>query len=390
LTFECLLLSNRLLTQTTLSTLFWHYLLNLNAFPWKAPNFAVHFSDMMNRKIIFSFAAVALLALAIWYFLPKKEATPVSQTAQELQADPQLTKITEMLKQDPNNDTLLYLRASTYYKLDAYDEAMADLEHAMRQDSMQPKYYHLLADILLDYARPNDSRRAIEVLKLAVQRFPDRIPTLLKLSEFQLIVRKHNDALATLDKILQRDPQNAEAFYMAGRVALDKGDTTNAVASLQKSVKIDAENADAWFFLGRIYSARNNAVAVQFFDNALRVDSTYLEAQEFKAAFFKRRGQFDQAFKIYRDLVLRDPDYSEAYFDMGMIYLELDSFSKAYSNFDIATKVDPIFVKAYLYRGVASEKMGNLDAALADYKQASGMSPEYQEAQEAKARLEKK
>lgn len=390
MTFECLLLSNRLLTQTTLSTLFWHYLLNLNAFPWKAPNFAVHFSDMMNRKIIFSFAAVALLALAIWYFLPKKEATPVSQTAQELQADPQLTKITEMLKQDPNNDTLLYLRASTYYKLDAYDEAMADLEHAMRQDSMQPKYYHLLADILLDYARPNDSRRAIEVLKLAVQRFPDRIPTLLKLSEFQLIVRKHNDALATLDKILQRDPQNAEAFYMAGRVALDKGDTTNAVASLQKSVKIDAENADAWFFLGRIYSARNNAVAVQFFDNALRVDSTYLEAQEFKAAFFKRRGQFDQAFKIYRDLVLRDPDYSEAYFDMGMIYLELDSFSKAYSNFDIATKVDPIFVKAYLYRGVASEKMGNLDAALADYKQASGMSPEYQEAQEAKARLEKK
>ena len=38
----------------------------------------------------------------------------------------------------------------------------------------------------------------------------------------------------------------------------------------------------------------------------------------------------------------------------------------------------------------ASEKLGNLDAALADYKQASGMSPEYQEAQEAKARLEKK
>lgn len=344
----------------------------------------------MNRKIILAIAALALLALAVWYFLPKKETVPLSQTTQELQADPQLTKLTEMLKEDPNNDTLLYLRATTYYKLDAYDEAMADLEHAMRQDSMQPVYYHLLADVLLDYARPNDSRRAIEVLKLAAQRFPDRIPTLLKLSEFQLIVRKHNDALATLDKVLQRDPQNAEAFYMAGRVALDKGDTTNAVASLQRSVKIDADNADAWFFLGRIYSARNNAVAVQFFDNALRVDSTYLEAQEFKAAFFKRRGQFDQAFKIYQDLVLRDPDYAEAYFDMGMIYLELDSFSKAYSNFDIATKVDPIFVKAYLYRGVTSEKMGNLDAALADYKQASGMSPEYQEAQEAKARLEKK
>ncbi|MFN0176223.1 MAG: tetratricopeptide repeat protein [Saprospiraceae bacterium] len=345
---------------------------------------------MMNRKNIFALAALVLVALAVWYFFPKKESAPASQVAQELQGDPQLTELTAQLVKDPNNDTLLYLRATAYYKLDAFDEAMADLERAMKRDSMQPAYYHLLADILLDYARPNDSRKAIEVLKLAAQRFPDRISTLLKLSEFQLIVRKHNDALATLDKVLQRDPQNAEAFYMAGRVALDKGDTTNAVASLQKSVKIDVDNADAWFFLGRIFSQRNNPVALQYFDNALRVDSTYLEAQEFKAVFYKRRGEFEKAFELYRDLILRDPDYANAYFDMGVIYLELDSFSKAYDNFNIATKVDPIFVKAYYYRGIASEKLGNLEGALADYKQASGMSPEYQEAQEAKARLEKK
>lgn len=344
---------------------------------------------MTARKILIAVIGLALAGLAVWYFMPEKKAEPLSEAAQQLQTDPQLAELTAALEKDPNNDTLLYLRASTYYKLDAYDEAMADLEKAMRIDSMQPAHYHLLADVLLDYARPNDSKRAIEVLKLAAQRFPERIPTLLKLSEFQLIVKKHGDALATLDKILQRDPQNAEAFYMAGRVALDKGDTTNAIASLQKSVKIDAENADAWFFLGRIFGNRNNSLAVQYFDNALRVDSTYLEAQEFKAVYYKKKGDYDKAFSIYRDLLLRDPDYANAYFDMGIIYLELDSLSKAYDNFNIATKVDPIFVKAYYYRGVASEKMGNKEAALADYKQASGMAPEFQEAQEAKSRLER-
>ncbi|MFN0034368.1 MAG: tetratricopeptide repeat protein [Saprospiraceae bacterium] len=344
----------------------------------------------MNRKIILAIAAVAAVGLAAWFFFPKKESQALPEVKQELEADPELTKLTAQLEKDPKNDTLLYFRAVTYYKLDAYDEALDDLGNAMKYDSMQPAYYHLLADVLLDYARPNDSRRAIEVLKLAAQRFPDRIATLLKLSEFQLIVRKHSDALATLDKVLQRDPQNAEAFYMAGRVALDKGDTTNAVSSFQKSVNVNAGNADAWFFLGRIFSNRNNPVAVQFFDNALRVDSTYLEAQEFKAAFYKRRGEFDKAFEIYRDLLLRDPDYANAYFDMGMIYLEQDSFSKAYSNFDIATKVDPILVKAYYYRGLASERLGNREAALADYRQANGMSPEYKEAKEARERLEKK
>jgi tetratricopeptide (TPR) repeat protein len=345
----------------------------------------------MLRKNILILIAVAAVAAAAWYFYSNKKTVADSSTAQELQQqDPELAAISAWVEKYPDNDSLLFRRAEVYYNLEAYDEALADLNNALKRDSMQPAYYHLLADVLLDYARPNDSRRAIEVLKLANRRFPDRIQTLLKLSEFQLIVRKHSDALATIDQVLQRDPQNAEAFYMAGRVALDKGDTTAALASLQKSVKIDAENDDAWMFMGRIFSNRNNPTAVQCYDNVLRIDSTNFEAREFKGAFYKRNGDFTKAFEIYRDIIVRNPDYANAYFDMGVMYLDMDSLSMAYSSFDIATKTDPLFVKAYFWRGKAAEMQGNTTAALADYKQAYGMSPQYQEAKEAKERLEKK
>jgi tetratricopeptide (TPR) repeat protein len=344
----------------------------------------------MNRKSLLIWVAVIIVALASWLFFFKNVEKMSSEDNPLLQQHPELAAINDMIAQDPGNDSLLYSRAVAYYELDAYDEALTDLNEALKLDSLQPRYYHLLADVLLDYARPNDSRRAIEVLKLANRRFPNRIQTLLKLSEFQLIVKKHGDALATLDQILQRDPQNAEAFYMAGRVALDQGDTTNALSSLQKSVILDAENGDAWIFLGRIFSLRNNPTAVQCFDNALRVDSTDLQAREYKGAFYKRKGEFDKAFKIYRDIIIRNPDYANAYFDMGMMYLEMDSLPQAYTSFDIATKTDPIFVKAYYWRGKAAEEQGNFPAALADYRQAYGMSPRYEEAKQAKERLEKK
>lgn len=304
-------------------------------------------------------------------------------------ADPALATLNALIEQNPENDSLYYLRADRYYQLEGYDEALNDIGTALRLDSMQPMYYHMMADVLLDYARPNDSRRAIEVLKTAAGKFPDRIPTLLKLSEFQLIVRRHGDALGTLDRILQRDPQNAEAIFMSGRVFLDKGDTTKAIVALQKSVQLDAGILDAWVFLGRIFDERNSPLAEQYYNNALRLDSTNLEVLEYKGAFFKRRGAFDKAFAVYRDIVQRNPDYSNAYFDMGMIYLELDSLGKAYDNFDIAVKTDPLFVKAYYFRGVAAEARGDLTAALADYTQANKMSPNYQEAREARERLEK-
>lgn len=329
-----------------------------------------------------------LLLLFCFFWACKNDPKP-AVNPQDAQ-NPQLAKLNALVENDPNNDSLLYLRADAYYQLDAYDEAIRDLSKAIQIDSMQPAYYHLLGDALLDYARPGDSKRALDVMELAAQRFPERFITLLKLSEFQLIVRQHSDALKTLDKILQRDPQNAEAFFMAGRVALDKGDTTNAIASLQKSTRYDASHLDAWMFLGRIFSNRDNPTAIQYFDNVLRLDSTNLEAREYKGIYYKRKGDFDKAFQVYQDIIIHNPDYSNAYFDLGVIYLELDSLNQAYHNFDIATKTDPLFVKAYYYRGLCSEMKGNKEAALADYKQANGMSPDYKEAKDALTRMGQK
>ncbi|MCS7036294.1 MAG: tetratricopeptide repeat protein [Saprospiraceae bacterium] len=332
----------------------------------------------------------ALLCAVLSLAACKRESKKVPEAYLHLATDPEIARLSRLIEQEPKNDSLYYLRAETYYQLDGFDEALADLQTAMSIDSMKPQYYHLLADVLIDYARPNDSKRAIEVLTLAAQRFPERIPTLLKLSEFQLIVRQHGDALATLDRIFRIDPRHPEAFFMAGRVALDMGDTTKALASFKKAVQYDAENTEAWMFMGRIYLNQNNATALQCFDNVLRVDSTNLEAREFKAVFHKMRGEFDQAFAIYRDIVRRNPDYSNAYFDMGMIYLELDSMSKAYDHFNLAVKTDPLFVMAYYYRGLTSELMGNPEAARADYVQASKMSPNYPEPKEALERLDKR
>ncbi|MBK9338911.1 MAG: tetratricopeptide repeat protein [Lewinellaceae bacterium] len=339
----------------------------------------------MTRTVLFILITGSLLAILAC----KNEPKNASATDTAPPPDPELARLNLLIEKEPANDSLLFLRAETYYNLDAYDEALRDLSAAMRQDSLQPQYYHLLADVLLDYARPNDSKRAIDVLLTAAYLFPDRIPTLLKLSEFQLIVQQHGDALGTLDKILKRSPQNAEAFFMAGRVALDMGDTARAVTSLKKSVQYDAENADAWRFLGRIFLNQNNPQAIQYFDNALRVDSTDLASREFKALYYKINGDFDKAFEVYRAIIAHNPDYSNAYFDMAAIYLEMDSLQRAYDHFNFAIKTDPLFVMAYYYRGHTSELLGNLEAAKTDYRQASKMSPNYPEPKAALERLGK-
>jgi tetratricopeptide (TPR) repeat protein len=331
------------------------------------------------------FCGFLLLFAALWSCQDAPTPPPGSATT-----DPELYRLEKLLEKDPNNDSLIYLHGRQLWELEAYDEAMTDALRAIELDSFRPAYYRLLSDVLFDYGRPNDSKRAIDVLDLAIRKFPDDLHNYLKISEMYLIVKQHGNALKSLDKVLQRDAQNADAYFMSGRVALDMGDTTRAIKSLEKSVSIDADNRDAWVFLGRIFSNRGLPTAMQFFDNALRLDSTDVEIMEYKAAHLKRTGQFEQAFGMYRDIIRRHPDYSNAYFDMGLIYLELDSLQKAEDHFDLAIRTDQLFVIAYYYRGYAREVKGNLKGAIEDYQQANRMSPSLPEPKEALARLKVK
>lgn len=331
-----------------------------------------------------SLSALFFLALAACGDEAKTDTA--TDTAAQATGNPELVALTERIKKDPKNDSLHFRRALVFYELEGYDEAIADLRSAITIDSMQPQYYELLADVFLDYTK---SIQAVRTMETAAWKFPERPATLLKMGEVYLIVKRHGEALKTLDRVLQRDPQNAEAYFLTGRVALDMGDSKRAIAALKKSVQLDADNPEAWVMLGRIFADEGNPIALQYYDNALRLDTTDNEVRVFKGMFYKQRGDTKKAFEIYRDIVVRDPDYSDAYFDMGMIYLELDSLSKAYDHFNLALRTDPLFVKAYYYRGVTAEAQGNTAAALKDYEQANKMSPNYPEAKAAVERLKK-
>jgi tetratricopeptide (TPR) repeat protein len=333
----------------------------------------------ISKQIIVGFFMLVFLSMSC-----KNDPKPVTPTDATNGINPELQALSLLLQKDPKNDSLLFQRAEVYYKLEGYDEAIKDLGDAIVIDSMRPKYYHLLADVFMDYAK---SYQAIKTMEVAVSKFPERTATLLKASEYYLIIKKHTEALSLLNKILLRDPQNSEALYMSGRVALDMGKTDEAVSVMRKSVKLNADNADAWEFLGRIFLEKNDPLCLQYFDNALRIDSTNTDLRVFKAMYHKQKGDFPKAFDAYKEIIARDPDNSDAFYDMAIMYLEMDSLDAAYNHFDICIKRDPLFVKAYYYRGVVAEQKGDPKAALADYKQANKMSPKLKEANEALIRL---
>ncbi len=298
--------------------------------------------------------------------------------------NPTIDNLTKKILANPNDPTLYAGRAGAYYQVGGYDEAIADLSTALRYDSTNVEYRHVLADIYMDYYK---SSLALATMEETAKMFPKRIPTLLKLSEFQLILKQNSSSLETVNKILTIDANESEAYFMMGRNFYDMDDVERAIGSFQKAVRIDADLLEAWVFLGELFDKKDDRNAIKYFDNALDIDSTNLDALSGKAAYYHQRGELDNAIAVYEKTNRMHPQYSNAYYQAGLAFLEKDSINIAYKQFDLATKMEPTNVMAYFYRGVVSEIRGDIAGAKNDYQQTLNLSPDFERAQTALAKL---
>lgn len=304
-----------------------------------------------------------------------------------LTGDPAMDEINALIAQQGDNPELYAKRAELYYDKEGYDEAIQDIQLALSMDSTNVNYHHLLADVYMDYFR---SRLALRTMERAAALYPERIPTLLKLSEFQYILKQYEASFATLDKILKLDPRSADAFFMMGMNLKETGDTTRAINSFQTAVEIEPAMVDAWISLGQLHAAIKSPVAGQFFENA--VDEAppgraLIIALHAKADYLRNQGELEEAKTLYREINRMDQQYEEGYFNLGAIYLKQDSIDKAYKHFNMAVEVYPLYVKGYYYRGLTAEMQGNIPQAKSDYQHALNLMPDYTEAQQGLARV---
>lgn len=325
---------------------------------------------MQIKSITLLFSLMFLFLLAA---CNSEEKTP----APEIQAtgNPTIDKLSAEIAQSPNNPGLLAQRATVYYENEGYDEAIEDMTKAIKLDSMNIGFRHMLADIYLDYYK---SKKALETMEHVAEMYPDSIHTLLKLTEFYHILTMYEESMRTIDQILQRDPQNAEAFFMFGVNFKELGDSIRAINSFQKAVNFDPDLIDGWINLGQLYTNIDKDQAKKYFDTALDIEPNDPIVIHAKADFLRDMNDINGALELYKSIGLIDQQYEEAYFNAGLMYMELDSFEQAKNMFDITIGVQPIHAKAFFFRGYAYEKMGDLGQAKRNYVQALTFKPDYQ------------
>lgn len=298
--------------------------------------------------------------------------------------EPAVKKITEEIKSDPDNARLYFERGIMLDGMDADTLALADYKKAISLDSTRSEYYSAIGDMFFEH---KDIEGSTKWLEKALALNPKDKRAHLKLAKMFLYIEEYNKAFAEINTVLRQDVYNAEGYYLKGMVYKNLKDTAMAISSFHTAIQSDPEYREAIIQLGIMYGMKGDPIALQFYDRAFKMDTLNVFPLYARGVFFQDKGSYEQAKDEYRNTIMHDRYYANAYYNMGYIYLQQDSLEKALRQYDILTNINLQDPEAYFNRGLCYENMGRKAEAIADYKQALVFDENYKDALEGLKRL---
>ncbi len=155
-----------------------------------------------------------------------------------------------------------------------------------------PDEFHKLLNVGKAHIENREASKAIEVLTRAVAMEPDSGPALRNLARAQIIDRKYEAALVSLQRV---ESNTATVQYLSGLAYFHLGQFDKARASLEAVVRLDAQTAAVRFQLARSYQAlgEHEKAKVQLRETT-RLDPLHASAQYSLATYARKDGDREE------------------------------------------------------------------------------------------------
>jgi len=249
--------------------------------------------------------------------------------------------------------------------------ALQDFNAAIKSDS---KYEQVWLGRAYFYASQSDYAHALEDYDQALKINP-KDPVVYDNRAIMLHTMGERDkAIADFSRAIALDPQDRIAYSNRATLYLGSGEINLAIADLSEVIRAEPGNGMAAYNRGTAFE-RSGQIdkAVEDYRAAVRLQPAFAPASAALGRLLKDKDP-NEAIAELSAAIRLDPK-SPALRSRAILYLALARFDDALQDFDRVIANDGSDSLAFLDRGVAQEKLGNLDGAIHDYGRSIELAP---------------
>lgn len=191
------------------------------------------------------------------------------------------------------------------------------------------------------------------------------------------------EARQLLEKAIQKDPQNAEAYATLGTCLERQSAPRLAEQAYLQAIKIDPNNKAALNNLATLYwvHLKRYNDAVELYQKVVALDPTsrdayvnlgaaynFWAANDKKLSPEQKQQTFDLAIKSFQESIKIDPDFAKSHANLGQCYLFMGRAADAERELSAALQLEPTYAFAHFNLAELYEAQEKLQEAMQHYK----------------------
>ncbi len=257
------------------------------------------------------------------------------------------------------------------------------------RDLRWPYYLALLYESLGDL--PKAGLHYQKVLALN----PDQMAALLGTARSELDQGRTEEARRRFDEALERDPTSAAALVGLAEIAADVRNFEQAIELYEKALELQPNATSIHYPLAmsyrqlddvdkaRLHLSKRGEGAVKYVDSLLqeleRAKTGRWHQRQQANAFFEA-GQYEQAARIFRQMVEKDPTDAVALMDLGAALAQLGQVEESLKQFNEALRYSDSKSRIHFHMAISFTQLGWEKQAIEHYQAAVETDPTFREA----------
>ncbi|HEX4634949.1 MAG TPA: tetratricopeptide repeat protein [Rhizomicrobium sp.] len=245
----------------------------------------------------------------------------------------------EVLAEAPEDFAARHLLGVARAQAGDLDQALADIDQALKINSGDPEALLNRANILKMLKRPHEALAGYEE---ALERKPGWPQAENNRGTVLQALGRHDEALAAYDRVLEAMPDHVEALNNRGSVLQDLKRPAEALAAYDRALRLAPNFAAAFNNRGSaLMEMRRFADALSCFDRALALRPGDAQTINNRGNALQGLMRYDEALVAYDQALALKPDYAEALNNRGEALQQLKRHEEALAAFDSAARISP-------------------------------------------------
>ena len=153
------------------------------------------------------------------------------------------------------------------------------------------------------------------------------------------------NAIEVFNESVQIDPTKSQTYSILATCYYELGDSEKAIESGTKGYEMDPEDYQSNYTLGQIYALTGNKKEALFHvEKSVNLDPSNTDAVRQLATLYYDNGDKEKSVETFETAIKQEEDKiikANLYFNLGVLYMQLDQFEEAEDNFFSAYDLNP-------------------------------------------------